>query len=165
MILGVLLLHYTEATGSELLLIYIMIVSVGLLVVILLLPRAFCFYHGPFQTVKYRQYVLSLSPGYSNLSEILVSHLQDYVKVDISIKKDGKDIATSYGTGVQGYVINGGRLGRYFSEVNKRTATAVIGQTIQFSAKIHKFKESLTAQIPIANTPQGLHVGDLVKLS
>lgn len=88
--------------------------------------------------------------------------LKDYVKMDLSITKEGKAIVTPFDQGICSFVIGGGR---FFPAVNSFAETTPIGETAKFVSIVAEFDPELTAEIPLADAPGGLRVGDLVQMS
>ena len=88
--------------------------------------------------------------------------LKDYVKMDISFAQKGNQVETPFDDGKVHFVVGGGR---FFPEINDRALSSTIGETITFTTKISEYQDTLSAEIPIENTPGGLQVGDIVKLS
>ena len=109
-------------------------------------------YHRPINWISRRGHSMSM------LSE----SLKDFVKVDIQFAQNGVKVETPYDDGVVSFVVDGGR---YFPEVNSRAMTTPVGEKATFSTKIGEYKDELAATVPVANTPGGLRVGDVVKLS
>jgi peptide-methionine (S)-S-oxide reductase len=93
---------------------------------------------------------------------MLSESLKDFVKVDIYFSQKGRRVETPFDDGVVSFVVDGGR---YFPEVNSRAMETPVGETTTFTAKIGEYKEELAATVPTENTPGGLRVGDVVKLS
>ena len=96
-----------------------------------------------------------------NLSPLFPT-LKDYVKADISFTQKGAPVETPFDEGIVSFVVGGGR---FFPEINDRALSMTIGETATFTTKISEYQEALSAEIPIENTPGGLQVGDIVKLS
>ena len=88
--------------------------------------------------------------------------LKDYVKMDISFAQKGNQVETPFDDGIVHFVVGGGR---FFPEINDRALSSTIGETVTFTTKISDYQDTLSAEIPIENTPGGLQVGDIVKLS
>jgi peptide-methionine (S)-S-oxide reductase len=94
---------------------------------------------------------------------LLSPTMKDYVKVDLSISKDGKILNEApYDQGKVGFVIGGGR---FFKEINEFAETTAVGESVKFSCCVAEFNAEMTAKIPIENAPGGLRVGDLVQMA
>jgi peptide-methionine (S)-S-oxide reductase len=94
--------------------------------------------------------------------EMISSKLKDYVKVDLSITKDGSIVETPFDQGICSFVIGGGR---FFPQLNSIAETAAVGETVKFVSSVADFDPQLTANIPRENAPGGLRIGDIVKMS
>lgn len=89
--------------------------------------------------------------------------MKDYVKIDLSISKNGSVLLdTPYDQGKVGFVIGGGR---FFKEINEYAEKTAVGESVKFSCCVAEFNSEMTAKIPIENAPGGLRVGDLVKMA
>ena len=98
----------------------------------------------------------------SRVLNMQFSNLKDYVKVDVSLMKDGNPVESPYDTGVVGFVLGGGR---YFPALNSRLESMIVGESASFTTTISEAQAELIAEIPIENAPVGLRYGDRVKLS
>lgn len=88
--------------------------------------------------------------------------LKDYVKVELSVSKDGTPVDTPFDQGICSFVIGGGR---FFTELNEKAESTPVGTSVKFSATVADFNPEMTAEIPLENAPGGLRVGDYVKMS
>lgn len=95
-------------------------------------------------------------------TSMISTSLKDFVKVDISFAQKGVRVDTPYDDGVTSFVVDGGR---HIPEVNSRAMTIPVGEMTTFSTTIGEYKQELAATVPVENTPGGLRVGDVVKLS
>lgn len=93
---------------------------------------------------------------------MISSKLKDYVKVDLSITKDGSKVETPFDQGICSFVIGGGR---FFPQLNSLAEKTAIGETAKFVSSVADFDPELTANIPLENAPGGLRIGDIVKMS
>jgi peptide-methionine (S)-S-oxide reductase len=94
--------------------------------------------------------------------EMISSKLKDYVKVDLSITKDGSKVDTPFDQGICSFVIGGGR---FFPQLNSYAETTPVGEIAKFISSVADFDPELTANIPLENAPGGLRIGDIVKMS
>lgn len=94
--------------------------------------------------------------------EMISSKLKDFVKVDLSITKNGVTVETPFDQGICSFVIDGGR---FFPQLNSLAATTSVGETAKFISSVADFDPELTANIPLENAPGGLRIGDVVKMS
>ena len=88
--------------------------------------------------------------------------LRDFVKVDLSVLNNGTPVETPFDQGLCSFVVGGGR---FFPKLNEMAEKTPVGELVKFSAQLAEFNPEMTADIPLANAPGGLRVGDIVKMS
>ena len=131
--------------------------TISLLTVIALIQTS-AFFCGRNNFIRHTN---SVQPLKSKI-EMISSKLKDYVKVDLSITKDGSIVETPFDQGICSFVIGGGR---FFPQLNSIAETAAVGETVKFVSSVADFDPQLTANIPRENAPGGLRIGDIVKMS
>ena len=88
--------------------------------------------------------------------------LREFVKIDLSVLNNGIPVETPFDQGLCSFVVGGGR---FFPELNEIAEKTPVGELVKFSAQLAEFNPEMTAEIPLANAPGGLRVGDIVKMS
>ena len=115
-----------------------------------LLPKRLCIKNTEYKQ-KFLGKLMMISPA-----------LRDFVKVDLSVLNDGIPVDTPFDQGLCSFVVGGGR---FFPELNEMAEKSPVGELVKFSAKLAEFNPEMTADIPLANAPGGLRIGDIVKMS
>ena len=95
-------------------------------------------------------------------SALEVNTLGDYTKVKFSLLDNGEPIDTPFDQGENQFVIGGGGYAHYIHQLAEKLTP---GQSMQDFIWSGSYNENLAADIPIANAPPGLALGDVVKLS